>query len=163
MMKKLAPALLLLVLAGCHSKSDAGKALGSIGECWSPETKSAAQLAAFQNILSDFTQSLPSDMPDADVSKVGGTMKLQLSDFFVESYDPVAGAADCGAVYSFSYTRPDGTTYSDTEGNTIDFEVYQAEKGQKVVVKEDDYDASAFQYQDDSGSDDGGDSSSTTQ
>lgn len=162
-MRILAPALCLLVLAGCHAKSGDGKALGSVAECWSPGTKSAAQLAAFQSVLSDFTQSLPAGMSDSDVSKTGGTMKLQLSDFFVESYDPVAGAADCGAVYAFSYTRPDGTVYSDADGNTIDFEVYQAEAGQKIVVKDDDYDAATFQYQDNSGDDNSGNSSGTTQ
>lgn len=160
-MKVVLPALCLLVLAGCDAhKGD--KALGSVAECWSPETKNAAQLAAFQDVLSDFTQSLPSGMSDADVNKTGGSMKLRLSDFFVESYDPVSGAADCGAAYDFSYTRPDGISYSDDQGNTVDFEVYQAENGQKIVVKGDDYDPESFQYEDDGG-DDGGASSGITQ
>ncbi|WBO58119.1 hypothetical protein GT370_12770 [Acidocella sp. MX-AZ03] len=54
-------------------------------------------------------------------------------------------------MYSFSYTRPDGSTYSDDQGNTIGFEVYQAEQGQKIVISADDYDSATFQYQDDGG------------
>ncbi|EKM99480.1 hypothetical protein [Acidocella sp. MX-AZ02] len=151
-MKRLIAAFALLALTGCHSADkQAGLGRGDAGECWSAPSKSAAQLAAFQLALATLTQSLPDGMTDAQASKIGGSMKLTLSKFFLESYDPVAGAANCGAVYSFSYTRPDGSTYSDDQGNTIGFEVYQAEQGQKIVISADDYDSATFQYQDDGG------------
>lgn len=136
----------LLALAGCKFNFDSDKPMGSASECWDAGIKVSASGLAQTAAKNAFVKSLPNTLLPADADGISASFSFSLKNFFVTSYDPLSGSATCGAVYSFSYSRPDGSSYSENLGETIKFEVFQGENGMSAFQAGVDMLSTNFQY-----------------
>jgi hypothetical protein len=130
-MKLTSIAIILLScgLSACHPKVDA---------CWSPATKSSAQVIAeqiFSRLIIDRIATAEKKQPADELKEsIEKSIKVALSGFHVESADDQTGNLKCGAFMIFSFSK-NGTEYPANK-KYIEFQVVKSENGQDVLMGE---------------------------
>lgn len=118
-----------------------------ISGCWNPSIKIGEQQLAGQLALTNFVKSLPPDFAPEDISKIKSSFHLTVDEFMTFSYEKSSDSLTCGADFSYTYVRPDGSTMTHDSGDVLKFEVYQSENGPDPMMSGVDQSAINIQYE----------------
>lgn len=97
--------------------------------CWNQNLTGGIDQLAQQIAKPEFEDTLPSSMSDADKAKVISSLSIKLTNNAFTGESRAGGTINCDAAISFSYTRPDGSNYSNNNGNIVTYIMHPAADG----------------------------------
>lgn len=97
--------------------------------CWNSSLTGGIDQLAQQIAKPELEDTLPSAMSDADKAKVLSSLSINLLNNAFTGASRGGGTINCEAAMSFSYTRPDGSIYSNNDGNIVTYIMHPAANG----------------------------------
>ena len=117
--------------------------------CWNSNVTSGLNDLVVEESKSSFKASYPDTMTQNSQDAVTNSLAVTLSNYAFTSASNGGGTIKCDAAMSFTYTRPDKTVYTNTDGNIVSYEVHPGQNGYSSEMSGSDIPFGVIIYKDD--------------
>lgn len=117
--------------------------------CWSPNVVTGLDDLAAQEALPSLKETYPENMSKQDQDAVSASFSVKLADYSYGGGSAASGTINCSASISYSYTRPDKTTYTHDNGDIISYSIQYSQYGWQAEMNGASIPSSLVSYNDD--------------